>query len=97
MTFLPLFSCCRSYTCEYLWSSDQLDLFVPHIITSLAQSRSSASIGPSLWNRVPSAVRSTIISHSLSSSFSHLKSCLFSRVKHTGSASERLMLREEFY
>src|SRR6218665_1814794 len=38
-----------------------------------------ASIFPSLWNRLPpcTAVHSTILSGSLSSSFSHLKTCLF--------------------
>ena len=75
-----------------LRSSDRLDLFVPRVRTAMAQSRSFACIGPSLWNGLPPPVRSAILSGSLSSSFSKLKSCLFHRVARTGSASERLLL-----
>src|ERR1043165_7478661 len=59
-----------------LRSSDRLDLFVPRVRTVMAQSRSFACIGPSLWNGLPPPVRSAILSGSLSSSFSKLKSCL---------------------
>ena len=34
-------------------SSDRLDLFVPLVRTSMTQMRSFASIGLSLWNRLP--------------------------------------------
>ena len=36
-----------------LRSSDRLDLFVPRVRTTMAQSRSFACIGPSLWNGLP--------------------------------------------
>ena len=62
-----------------LRSSDRLDLFVPRVRTAMAQSRSFACIGPSLWNGLPPSVRSAILSGSVSSSFSRLKTCLFSR------------------
>ena len=62
-----------------LRSSDRLDLFVPRVRTAMAQSRSFACIGPSLWNGLPPSVRSAILSGGVSSSFSRLKTCLFSR------------------
>src|SRR5678815_5472438 len=74
-----------------LRSSDRLDLFVPRVRTTMAQSRSFVCIGPSLWNRLPPSLRSTILSSSISTSFSHLETYLFPRVPRTGSASERLM------
>ena len=62
-----------------LRSSNRLDLLVPRSRTAMAQSRSFASIGPSLWNALSPSVRSKILSGSLSSSFAFLKTCLFSR------------------
>jgi hypothetical protein len=62
-----------------LRSSDRLDLFVPRVRTTMAQSRSFACIGPSLWNRLPPSLRSKILSSSISTSFSHLKTFLFPR------------------
>ena len=62
-----------------LRSSDRLDLFVPRVRTTMAQSRSFVCIGPSLWNRLPPSLRSTILSSSISTSFSHLKTFLFPR------------------
>jgi hypothetical protein len=62
-----------------LRSSNRLDLFVPRTRTAMAQSRSFASIGPSLWNSLSPSLRSTVLSGSLSSSFASLKTCLFSR------------------
>ena len=62
-----------------LRSSNRLDLLVPRTRTAMAQSRSFASIGPSLWNALSPSVRSTILSSSLSSSFAFLKTCFFSR------------------
>src|SRR5688572_1782759 len=80
-----------------LRSSARLDLFVPRVRTAMAQSRSFACIGPSLWNGLPPPVRSANLSGSLSSSFSKLKSCLFPRVARTARASERLLLCEALY
>ena len=62
-----------------LTSSDRLDLFVPRVRTTMAQSRSFVCIGPSLWNRLPPSLRSTILSSSISTSFSHLKTFFFPR------------------
>ena len=62
-----------------LRSCNRLDLLVPRTRTSMAQSRSFAAIGPSLWNALSPSVRSTILSSRLSSSFDFLKTCFFSR------------------
>jgi len=62
-----------------LRSSNRLDLLVPRSRTAMAQSRSFASIGPSLWNSLSPSIRSTILSGTLSSSFAFLKTCFFSR------------------
>ena len=62
-----------------LRSCNRLDLLVPRSRTAMAQARSFASIGPSLWNALSPSVRSKILSGSLSSSFAFLKTCLFSR------------------
>ena len=80
-----------------LRSSDRHDPFVPRVRTAIAQSRSFACIGLSLWNGLPPSVRSAILPGSVSSSFSRLKTCLFHWVERTGSASERLLLREALY
>ena len=56
-----------------LRSSSRLDLLVPHTRTAMAQSRSFASIGPSLWNMLSPSTRSKILSSNLSSSFAFLK------------------------
>src|SRR5688572_15366432 len=61
-----------------LRSSDRLDLFVPRVATTMAQCRSFACIGPSLWNGLPPSLHSTILSGSISTSFYHLKTFLFS-------------------
>ena len=71
-----------------LRSSHRFDLFVPCVRTSMAQSRSFASIGPSLWNALPPSLRSVFLSSSVSLSLSHLKTYLFSQGCRTGSASE---------
>jgi Reverse transcriptase (RNA-dependent DNA polymerase) len=62
-----------------LRSANRHDLFVPFTRTTMAQSRSFASVGPSLWNALSPCFRSEILSGRLSSSLSHLKTCLFSR------------------
>jgi hypothetical protein len=62
-----------------LRSSDRLELFVPRVRTTMAKSRAFASIGPFLWNRLPPSLRSKILSGGISTSFSHLKTFLFSR------------------
>src|SRR5688572_16521605 len=94
--------CLRAYVCAGLWMMFTMlhlckylsihdcmyDIYM-HVCPS---SSSFACIGPSLWNGLPLPVRSAILSGSLSSSFTKLKSCLFHRVARTGSASERLLL-----
>ena len=62
-----------------LRSSNRLDLLVPRSRTAMAQSRSFVSIGPSLWNSLSPSVHSTLLSVSLSSALSLLKTCFFSR------------------
>src|SRR6218665_192492 len=61
-----------------LHSLNRLDLFVPHSRTALAQSRSFASIGPTLWNALSPSLHFTFHSGSLSSSFPSLKTYFFS-------------------
>src|SRR5688572_31165857 len=51
-------------------SIDRSDLFVPRVRTTIAQTRSFAIIGPSLWNALPFTLRETFLSGSLSSSLS---------------------------
>src|SRR6218665_846375 len=53
------------------------DIFTPCIRTTMARTRSFASIGPSLWNHLPPPFRSFILFAPLSSSLSRLKSYLF--------------------
>src|SRR5688572_33113437 len=48
-----------------LRSCNRLDLLVPRSRTAMAQARSFASIGPSLWNALSPSVRSKILSGSL--------------------------------
>src|ERR1043165_5206218 len=59
--------------------SDRLGLFVLRVRTTMVQSRSFVCIGPSLWNRLPPSLRSTILSSGISISVSHLKTFLFPR------------------
>src|SRR6218665_1515598 len=44
-----------------LQSSTQGHLVVPHMCTSMAQSRSFAFVGPSIWNRLPRPLRLTFL------------------------------------
>jgi len=55
------------YLCP-LWSSHRHDLCFPRVRTAMAQTRSFASIGPSLWNCLPPLLRYSILSAPLSSS-----------------------------
>jgi len=64
-----------------LHSSQSHDLFMPYARTTMAHIRSFASIGPSLWNRLPPPLRSFILPAPLSSSLSRLKSYLFHGTK----------------
>jgi hypothetical protein len=75
-----------------LRSSERLDLFVPLVRTTMAQTRSFVSIGPTLWNSLPPRLRSTFFTVSVATSFSYLKTYFFSRGLRTGSASEEHML-----
>jgi len=61
-----------------LRSFNRLDLLVPHSRTALAQFRSFASIGPTLWNTFSPSVCSTFLSGSLSSSVAFLETYFFS-------------------
>src|SRR5688572_14438753 len=45
-----------------LRSLDRSDLFVPRARTTIAQTRSFAIIGPSLWNALPFSLRETFLS-----------------------------------
>src|SRR5688572_21406669 len=71
-----------------LRSLNRLELLVPHTRTSMAQSRSFTSIGPSLWNALSPSTRTRILSSNLSSTFAFLKTFFFSLALRTGSASE---------
>ena len=53
-----------------LRSSNRRDLFLPRVRTTMAQSRPFASTGPSLWNCLPSPLRSSFLSLPISSSLS---------------------------
>jgi len=46
------------------------DLFMPRVRTTMAHTRSFASIGPSLWNHFPPPFRSFVLSATLSLSLS---------------------------
>src|SRR6218665_3006423 len=62
-----------------LGSMDRRELYVPRSRTiTMAMCRSFAVIAPSLWNRLPPSARASLLSSSLSTSFSLLKTCLFS-------------------
>jgi hypothetical protein len=71
-----------------LRSLDRLDLWLPRSRTTMAQQRAFARVGPLLWNYLPPATRSTILSQGLAASVRCLKSHLFPRVPCTGSASD---------
>src|SRR6218665_2436654 len=81
----------------HIRSCNRLDLFVPRVRTSMAQLTPSASIGPALWNRVTTAVRSTILSGSLSSSFSYSKPVFSLVAKHTPGALLKDSFSEKHY
>jgi len=54
-------------------SFDWQVLFVPRVKTTMAQTRSFANIGPSLWNALPPSLQLTLLSGSLPASFSLIK------------------------
>src|SRR6218665_1687003 len=56
-----------------LCSLDRHDLFVPGAMTSMAQTRAFAIIGPSLWNQLLPSTRSTLLTGEPSASFRSLK------------------------
>ena len=58
---------------QSLCSLDRHTLFVPRVRTTMAQTRSFATVGPSLWNALPSSLLVTILSGSLRTPFSLLK------------------------
>ncbi len=97
---VPFWSHSSSHLCHFppsssiLWSAEPLcsprqDLYDSVEIICIHRSLFAEYTSP--------AVRSTILSGSPSSSFSHLKPVFSLGVERTGSASERLMLREALY
>src|SRR6218665_1411438 len=75
-------------------------LFVSRVGTTLAQIRSYATTGPSLWNALPSSLPSlhlTLLSGSLSASISLLKTYFCSRGLRTGSDAEWSLLPAALY
>ena len=72
-------------------------LIVPRVRTSMAQTRSFATIGPSIWRALPSSLRLTLLSGSLSASLSLLRTYFYSRGLRTGSATEWSLPREALY
>ena len=62
-----------------LRSLDRHDLLVPPTRTATAQYRAYASVGPLLWNDLPSMTRSMILTGGTSVSARTLKTFLFSR------------------
>jgi len=92
-TFRSCFHCFEQHTETSLLPlrfSDRLDIFVSHIRPSMAQWRSFASIGPSLWNRLPLqfAPPSSLVTYPHLSLTS--KPVFSFWVKCTGSTSDRL-------
>ena len=63
-----------------LRSLERNDLLVPRSRISTAQHRAYASVGPLLWNDLPSLTRSIMLNGSISVSARCLKTFLFSRV-----------------
>jgi len=61
-----------------LRSLKRLDLLVPRTRTAMAQSRSFASVGPSLWNTLSPSTRSQMLIGNPLSSFAFLKTYFFS-------------------
>lgn len=64
------------------------DLFVPRTQTATAKHRAFASIGPLLWNGLPSLTRPTILSVGISLSGRSLKTFHFRGVLRTLCASD---------
>ena len=62
-----------------LRSLDRHDLLVPRSRTATAQHRAYASVGPMLWNDLPSTIRSVILTGGISASSRCLKTFLFSQ------------------
>ena len=60
-----------------LRSADQGDLVVPRVRLATAQRRSFAVVGPSVWNALPSRLRSELLALSLPLFRSRLKTILF--------------------
>ena len=75
-----------------LRSSDCHVLFVLRVRTAMAQTRSSATIGPSLWNALPSSLRLALLSGSRSVFLSLLKTYFYSWGLRIGSATEWSLL-----
>ena len=70
-----------------LRSLDRHDLLVPRSRTATAQHRAYASVGPMLWNDLPSTIRSVIVTAGISASSRCLKTFRFSQ-----SASDWVLL-----
>ena len=70
-----------------LRSLDRQVLFVPGVRTTMAQTRSFATIGPFLWSALSSSLRSTMMSGSLATSLSLFKTYFYSRGVRAGSST----------
>src|SRR6218665_3338810 len=79
---------CDRCLVNLLRSLDWQVFFVPRVRVTMAQTRSFATIGSSLWNALPSSVRLTLLSGSLSASLCLLKTYFYSQCLHTESATE---------
>jgi len=83
-----------------VWISSAIDFwegrFSGHLIT-VAHTTSFATIGPSLWNTLPSSFRLTLLSGSLLASLSLLKTYFYSQGLRTGSVIEWYLPWAAFY
>ena len=75
-----------------LRSLDRHDLLVPRSPTATAQHRAYASVGPMLWNDLPTTIRSVILTGGISASSRCLKTFFSRRALRTWSASDCVLL-----
>src|SRR6218665_967144 len=76
----------------------QIVLYVPRVRTTIAQTRSFATIGQSLWNALPSSLRLTLLSGSLLASlFLFITAYFYYWGLRTGSATEWSRPRAALY
>jgi len=100
LTYRALLGLAPTYLCDFirqpisavsgrcLRSLDRHDLLVPRSATATAQHRAFASVGPLLWNDLPSVTRNMMLSRGTAVFTHRLKTFRFPRNLRTGSASE---------